>query len=169
MKKAIALTLSLSLSAVSPVLAQKFAVSINPIGVVFGLANARVEYLGIEKVGIFGGGVFSMAKSGDLSATAIGGEAGARYYFSGDHKGGYGEAGGGFISLTIKDNSTGNSATGTIMYPFGLLGYRFGSQFFFDGGLGAAYYIGEVKVDGTGIGAFSGFFPILQLAFGLKF
>ena len=51
-----------------------------------------------------------------------------------------------------------------------MLGYRSGSQFLFDGGLGAAYYIGgEVKVNGSGIGAFSGFFPILQLAFGLKF
>ncbi len=169
MKKGTALALLLILTAVFPVFAQKFAISVNPIGLALGLANLRVEYLGIEKVGVFGGGVFAMAKSGDISATALGGEGGGRYYFSGGHRGGYGEAGVGFISLTVKNDNTGRSSTGTIIYPFGLIGYRFGSQFFFDGGIGAAYYIGEVKVDGQGVGAFSGFFPLLQLALGIKF
>ncbi len=149
-------------------LAQNFAVSFNPVGLIFGIADARVEYLGMGKVSVFASGAYARAQSGGLRATAFGLEGGGRYYFSGVPKGPYGEAGVGFINLTLQDDF-GNKTSGTLIYPFALIGYRFGSQIFADLGIGGVNYFGDVKLNGQTIGTFQGFAPRVQVAIGLMF
>ena len=162
-----ALGVSLVVS-LSPATAQNFAVSFNPIGLVFGIADARIEYLGMGKASVFASGAYARAESGGLKATAFGLEGGGRYYFSGVPKGPYGEAGLGFINLTL-ENNLGDKASGTLFYPFALVGYRFGSQIFADLGIGGVNYFGNVKLNGQTIGTFQGFSPRVQLAIGLIF
>ncbi len=95
-------------------------------------------------------------------------EGGGRYYFSDNYTGPYGEAGAGFISLTLKDDF-GNEATETLLYPFTLVGYRWGSSFFVDAGIGGVLYTGKVELNGSTVGTFSRFSPRISLAVGMMF
>ncbi|GEM_PF-4010438 len=110
-----------------------------------------------------------MSKYSDIRVTVIGLEGGGRYYLKGKPNGLFGEAGGGFVSVTAKDETTGSSATGTLVYPYAQGGYRFGSKLILDLALGATYYLGEVKVNGTSVGAFSGFAPRIEVGVGYIF
>ncbi len=168
MKKVLTASMLSVLVFITPVFSKKWSVSVNPLGLLFGIANARVEYLAEGKLSYFGGGAFASVQSLGLSASAIGAELGVRRYFSENHKGAFLEGGAGLLNLSLKDDF-GNTASGTIIYPFGLVGYRLGSSFFLDAGIGANYYIGRVDVNGSTIGAFSGLSLNILLGLGLKF
>jgi hypothetical protein len=130
-----------------------------------------VEYLGLpgENLSVRGNFAFATAKVSDIRYTAVGVEAGARYYISGKPSGLFGEAGGGLVSVSAKDESTGSSATGTLIYPYAQGGYRFGSKVILDLALGAFYYLGQVKVNSTVVGGFSGFAPRIEIGVGYIF
>ena len=128
----------------------------------------RGERLLSKDRSIFVGGSYSSATSGDVTASAFSLEGGGRMYFSPNHKGAFAEGGLGLTSLTLRDN-LGNTASGVIFYPFGLVGYRLGTRVFLDGSIGVAFFIGRVALNNVTIGAFTGFSPVVNLGLGVKF
>ena len=168
MRKFFAVVYSVITALVGSAMAQNFAISVNPIGILFGAGDVRAEYIGAGNIGFFAGGAYGSAKGSGLSATAYGLEGGGRYYFRVSHAGPYGEAGLGFLSLTLADDS-GNKATGTIFYPFALIGYRWGTEIFLDAGIGSAYYMGKVELNGSSLGAFSGTGLKTRVSLGIMF
>ena len=170
MKKVLLSAAILASVPISSAFAENVAISVNPVGFFFGVGNVRAEYLGISNnVGIFGGGLFTFGrKFGDVNVSAFGAEAGGRYYFMGDHSGPYLQGGVGFIRISGKD-SRGATGSSTLIFPSALIGFRLGSKFFIDAGVGGSYYMGNFSVGNVKIAAFNGFALALDLSLGLKF
>ncbi len=157
-----------SLLTVGSAQAENFAVSLNPVGILFGVTDLQIEWMGFKNSSVVAGGTYASAKSGSLKATAFGLEGGGRLYRDRGHRGLFAEGGLGLFNMTLKDD-WGNKATGTVAYPYALGGYRWGSNFFFDAALGIAYYLGSVKLNGQTIGSFEGIAPRIKLSLGLMF
>ncbi len=152
----------------------KVALSVNPLGVAFGIGNIDAEFQAMNIRGFVPaiGGSFAKWSSGSDDLTAFG-VYGAGRIFSDKEKLAkwFGEFGLGLEYAKATNNSLGLEATATLIYPYAIGGYRWllgSDKWQIDLGLGVAYWIGSLEANGYDFG-FTGFVPTGKLAVGYRF
>lgn len=152
----------------------KLAVSVNPVGVLFGIGNVDVEFQAMNFKGFVPaiGGSFARWTSGDDKLTAFGIYGAGRIFSDKERLAGwFGELGLG-VSYAKAENDTLNlSASSTVVFPYAMGGYRWvfgGNRWQTELGLGAGYMIGNLEANGYDFG-FTGFAPTGRLAIGYRF
>ena len=144
----------------------RMAVSINPLGLVFGTLGVEVEFQSMRVEDKFvpqlGVSVTSYT-AGHRNITAFGISAGAKIFSNRVRLSDwFGEFGVGLGFLTDRDSRTGERLSTVYLSPFGVAGYRWliEEKFQIDAGAGAAVVVG--------VGHLS-LAPILKLALGYRF
>lgn len=149
-------------------------VKLNPLGLLFGSANASFEHALNEKSSFQINANFGGLKVGSVKYTAIGGGVDYRAYFSKDKTapmGFYASPGAGFYSQKV-DNGMGDSGSGSGFVIKGVVGNQWiwDSGFALDVFVGVNYYAGgKVKLNGTEYAKFSGVLPALGVSLGFGF
>ena len=152
----------------------KNVVKVNPLGLLFGLANVSYEYVLSEKSSVQGNIQFGGRSSGNIKTTFAG--AGVDYKFYLSHtktapKGFYASPGVGFYALTVKDGTSKYTGSGLLIK--GVVG----NQWVWESGFsldlfGGINYLAGNKVSGTGgvtYDTFSGTLPALGVSLGYAF
>ncbi|MBS1510983.1 MAG: DUF3575 domain-containing protein [Bacteroidetes bacterium] len=153
----------------------KNVVKLNPLGLLFGSANASYERALNEKSSVQVDAAFGALSVGGVKYTNLGGAVEYKYYLSKSAeapKGFYVAPGAGFYSLKVK-TIDGESITGSGFVGKGLVGKQWiwNSGFVVDLFGGINYYAGGKIKDNTGAEytKFSGVLPAVGVSLGFNF
>lgn len=151
----------------------RVAVSVNPVGILFGVGNVDVEFQAMNVKGFVPaiGGSFARWTSGDNKATLFGVYGAGRIFSDKERLASwFGEIGLGVSYAKAKNDTLNLSASSTIVLPYAMGGYRwvFAGKWQAELGLGAGYAVGSLKANGYDFG-FTGFTPTGKLAIGYRF
>lgn len=146
-------------------------VTVNPLGLAFGMLNFEYERAASQKLSWFVGPSYWSFSSGidenDATVSAYGLSGGIRYFLSGSAPEGFFLSPG--LSASYVAASEGDaSAVGYSVSAIGGYTWIFGDVFDLSLGLGAQYTKSEVKLGDTTIG-YSGTLPAARLALGAAF
>ncbi len=170
MKKAFLFIALLGLLA-APAYSGSKIISVNPVGIVFGVPNVNVEIVKPSGLNPVFGGSFYIYSSGGWSTFGLGLSGGVRKYLQagktgeGLYAGAYG--GLGFLSAKY----AGESTTSVLFSLTGAIGYKaiFSDKYVIglEGGL-SIYLNSGITIAGTSLGMYSGVAPYGALELGLK-
>ncbi len=146
-------------------------ISVNPVGIIFGVPNVMVENIKPSGLNPVLGGSLYIYSSGGWSTFGLGLTAGVRKYLQAG-KSGEGLYAGGYGSLGILSAKYGSETTNSLLFSVtGAIGYKaiFNDKYVVGLEAGLSIYLNSgITIGGASLGAYSGVAPYGSLELGLK-